>query len=259
MMKIFIIFFFLFSFGCRDYSEFKIDEFNRVSIAFDDSGIENVSNIEWKVGPGFKQTVSKGVLVKIRFPLLEKDNITELDKRNIDSWIVRVSKSNLNSRQVIGYVYIPLRITGTRVVTQRSQSFFNIYYAAASPSPRFENFMCPAFGHQKLIENIELEKGNVLNSNLIVSTADSVAISATVEKFGVRPVSFNAGPSLVGEYMIEISAYNAKKQIRMSNFMEVPGVIKIKSETEVPIKGCLNAQIPEKIDQQDSSRFKFGH
>jgi hypothetical protein len=110
-----------------------------------------------------------------------------------------------------------------------------VYYAAAFASERFRSFKCPAFGHNKKIDKMEIVGSNEEFSLSIGQTAPYSEKSQLVE---LTPSSFNAGHSTVGEYFVEIAAYDSKKKVIHSSFKRLPMHVSVTREDEVRIKSC---------------------
>jgi hypothetical protein len=250
----------------KEYSEFILRYNKSVYIIPKDTYVNSVEAITWKVGPAFKQRVSKGIRVKVQFPQLEKDHLKHLNReKKINAWLVRVHKSTLRGTKIIGYLYFPLVTPGSRAgdsVRTRQQEFgiFNIYYAAASLSSRFENFYCPAFKHQKVIGSAGLNKRKYSLRKLIVSSSENERVVGRVEKFGYVPSSLNGGMEMKGVYNLDIAFYNSNSNMKKSNYVPLREEIQVAGEYENYITGCTNFKIPPaKFDDGDRLRkFNFG-
>ena len=261
MNKIMVIFLLsIFLMSCQKYSTYIEDSDQMVSIIPSDTGIKNIDIIDWKVGPGFKQKVSKGVMVKVSFPHLRRDDIIKLNKnKKVDSWLLRVTRISTMKREVIGYLYASMLVPVMRGVVPNTTGYFCIYYAAAALSPRFENFHCPAFNHQKVINELSLEKRKFETSKIIISPHDRLGAKGRIHKFGLKPITLNGGMALEGRYTLEIAAYSQNEKSIKSRFVEFPEIIVVKSETDQSIKGCVNFRPSATKEEEDKiRRFKFG-
>ena len=176
--------------GCQKYSEFEKNAAGWIYITPQDFKIEKAEVVDWKVGPMFKETLSKGIRLYINFPLIKKQNMQELsEKRDINSWLVRINKESGGKKEILGQIYVPLTVpgnTGVRV-KQLKKGLVNIYYPAAAVSSRLENLKCPAFDHQLVIKELEVKSKAIPPGRLIISFAGKHFISGKVEEFSYNP------------------------------------------------------------------------
>lgn len=252
----FIILFYLFlASACSEYSDYSVDNFGVSSITPKDTHITEVEVKKWKVGPLRKQEVTKGVQVKFSLPYLKKDDLLQLiEKKGINSWIVRVSKRSPTGSRVISSFFIPLALPGdaeqARVrIKQVKNGFLNLFYAAASISPRFEKFQCPAFDHNKKIKNAKIVEDKSYIRRIVISTGEEAGVFGKVSSFGYRPQVINAGMELRGRYFIEIALYNTASKTKKSSFIQYPESVELSGEIDVPLTGCDDFKIPAHVDR----------
>lgn len=210
--------------------------------------------------------VSKGVEIRIRFPVLEKDHLEYLlNESDVNAWLVTVRKNTMTRSEVMERAYIPLIVPGTEKskittrIRQMKSGYIRIYYAAAAVSSRFADLSCPAFKHNKLISSVELEQTASQVSPIIFRPYRKDRVLQKVNEFNYRPEPVNGDVSLEGNYTVEIGLYNFKKKMLLSNSYRLPQIAKVLREKEVDIKGCTNFKIPDfKNDSQGIEDFKFG-
>lgn len=254
----------IFFVGCTKYSEYT--EKNGIVIIRPIShGAGEVKIIDWRVGPLRRQKVSKGIRMQVNFPLIERGHLQDLvDKRGVDSWLIRVRRRGPVGSDFLGWFYAPIIKAGRKAnspfrVRQVKAGFIHVYYAAAAVSTRFEGFMCPAFKHSKKIDNFEKVNSYALGKVLSVSPAEQKRVMAKIEPFSYRPFVINGGADLTGEYSLEFALFNFQDKKIMSNFVEVSERIKIAKEIRVTLKGCDSFVIPAPNEDSDKvKQFKFG-
>jgi hypothetical protein len=254
LKKVFLLLFFLIFSSCQKYSQFKEVD-GTITILPTVSKIEAINVVKWRVGPRRKQLVSKGIEIKIRFPVLSREHLDHLlEKSNVNAWLITVRKNNLVRSQVMERAYIPLVVPGTEKaryrarVRQMKNGYVTIFYADAAVSPRYANFACPAFRHNKLITEVALEETVAQNSPIILSPF----------KKDYQPEPVNGEKSLEGRYTIEIALYNSKTKTILSNSYRLSQYAKVLKEKEVPITGCDNFEIPRMKEGGGIKDFKFG-
>jgi len=243
--------------------EFKQLSGGQIMLTLPDLEIKNVEIIEWKVGPGYNQEVSKGLRFKMSMPMMNsRDLQSMLAIGTINSWMIRVTRKETFMNNVLGRMYMPLKTQKQKRAAfvgdvQVEEAFFEIYYAAASPSKRFERFNCPAFDHDKVIEKVDIRRsGGRAIPKLVSSPIVSIAEGGKVEEFGFRPALFNGGMSLAGEYNIEIALYDFEKKVRRSDFVAYPQTVIISAERSKQIKGCAKFNIPQR-NESSGSEFQM--
>jgi hypothetical protein len=227
--------------------------------------INKVEVIDWKVGAGFKQVVSKGLRFRVSLPILDSEDLDNMHKSTrTNGWIVRLTRRGSLRAKAIGRMYIPLvggRTGGRRPIfssgNQQEEAHFEVFYAAASPSKRFENFICPAFGHNLVIKEVDIIKLKEVSSKITPSSTMNRKVRGKCQKFSFRPALFNGGPKLAGRYKVEIAAYDYNKKVRRSSYVEFPEEVKVYKEVRKPIRGCSGFKIPKRKNRGGTGEFKF--
>ncbi|OFZ25759.1 MAG: hypothetical protein A2381_03310 [Bdellovibrionales bacterium RIFOXYB1_FULL_37_110] len=244
--------------SCKDYSTILVEK-NGANITIVNAEIDSAQVIRWKVGSLFKYTVSKGVLVKLELPQLRAEDIqTLMDNYEIDSWIVRVSKDFSGRRHVLGEIFMPLQSSALSRMSSNSAAFFAVYYSAAAPSPRFENFQCPAFNHRKLIGDVDIEDNGIGWQTLAVGHNEQGSRESQLQQFSLDPITLNGGSSLFGTYIVELATFSHRTRTQKSSYIEYPQKVVVSEENEVTVGGCENSDIPAKQpDKLDMKSFKF--
>lgn len=249
-------------FGCTKKATMERGE-HSARITDYESSVDRLDAIDWKVGMGLTaETVSKGFSARINLPVLKKEDIEFLYKKlEITAWLIRVKKiSGPASGRSIGYMYASLvrkdYRSGEISPSSLKNATFRVLYHAAYPSGRFQRFRCPAFGHNLMIDELDLIKESTYRPTVRAYAASSVG--AKVHKVEITQVPFSGGKSLRGEYAIEIALYNADKKIRMSDYVRIPEIIEIKKEKEKYLKECEDFKpTPTPSSKDKYKQFKF--
>ncbi len=257
--------FFIFFLSCAKKSEL-IKNGDVVIIRPENTSIEDLKAIEWKVGKYAKQEISKGLSFRVYFPFLKTEDLLFLVKeRKIDSWIFKITKVDRKGKEVIGRYYIPLVYPGRSKNAHRIKQIpfgvLKIYYAAASISSRLERSLCPVNGHNKLLKGFSVQKNFSVYSrpDLVLSKVGQKSIVGKVETYSYNPSSMNGGASLLGDYILEMALANSKEKKIYSNYFSLKEKIEIKLEAEEMIEGCENYEQPQKRESIDPiKKFRFG-
>lgn len=219
--------------------------------------------VPWHVGPKKDQKLSKGFRVSIRFPKLDLSALDDIINRfNVDSWLIVVKRKNLATSTIVGQVFIPISIPGRFSDSkfrrlQMENGFVSIYFAAAAISKRFESFPCPALGHNRLIDSIEVETVGEIEP-FYISVSELQRISGKVVEFGYDSTILNGGQSLQGDYTFEVALYNSESKNIMSNFVQSPDILKVTKERIIDITGCENFVIPPPDEEGNKwDQFKW--
>lgn len=259
-----LVFASLFTIACEKKSQYSVKD-GIASILPLNAGAESVNVVPWTVGILGKKKVAKGIGVKISFPILEHDDILDLiENRSINSWLVRVRRRYLGRTEVLGYLYVPLALPGSKDssvrIKQTKGGFFSIYYSAAAISSRFEKFDCPAFDHNLWIDEAVIFNEKSPDSMISTSPSEMEVISAKIEAFSYSPITLNGGSSLGGEYIIDLALFNYSTKRKYSNFLELDQKVRVAKEIPVSIDGCAGFQIPrkEEEEEEEDKKFKFG-
>src|SRR5690606_15712430 len=132
-------------------------------------------------------------------------------------------------------LYHPRHSSRTSSSTTATRVAVKIYYAAAYASERFRNFKCPAFGHNKRINDMDIVGGN---EEFEIHLGQASSYGEKPQLVELNPSSFNGGNSLVGEYWIEIAPYDSQNRLIHAPFKKIPSHLVIKSEDIVHVKSC---------------------
>lgn len=251
--------------SCSKKSELKKDMPGVMLLIPQGAGVESADPVSWAVGPDLRQNVHKGVRLVVRFPnITDEDLKFILKKSRADAWLVKVTKKGLDGRRTMGIIELPLypmnHLTGgsenePRAVTTAT---FNIFYADASPSIRFEKFNCPAFGTHKVLDDVTITRQDTQGrSTLSFSAMDEERLGEKILEFNYYSTVFNGGMELTGEYIVEIALYERDGKRRASSWLLLPEVVDVAGEHDKPIKGCNEFKIPPKKEKPSFEGFKF--
>lgn len=246
--------------SCSKHSELILDKNKVVGIRANEGTIFDGQVMEWKVGDFHSKTLSKGFLLKIALPKLGLDNITTiLEKTKVDSWLVKLLRHNPNGEEIIlGYIYLPFyhvnNLTGHRRIDVIESIYAKIYYASAAISSRLEGLKCPAMDHRKVIDEMETKKGK-LEREFYISYSNQFDDKPLATE--ILPNIFNGGSSLIGEYKVQIALYSFSTNVRYSEFVDLPGSVKITKEVEKPVEECNGVPVPAIEDNEKLKQFKF--
>ena len=249
----------LFQNSCNESQVLKTN--HGTIVKFNSVAVESIKEVSWKVGrKGKKKEVSKGFLVKISLPFLQKKDLSFLyETKRIDSWILKIERINPRwGRQLIGHFLIPIRVQTQKALrTSSSQSArFRIYYAAASTSSRFEQLPCPAFQHNLKITSLDFKNTDTPKKESFSLRRRSM-VGGRVEASGFVSIEFNGGTSLKGEYIVSLALFNSVSKALMTEYIPVRSVISVKMEKPVPIPSCTGFTIPEKTQKKDNPLKKI--
>ncbi len=265
-MKNFTLLFILFVLiGCSKKATLSKDKFNNYLISSNEVFVSDVAIEKWRVGPLRRQKLSKGIRIGVTFPQLDMGDLETLVREtNVDSYILRLKRRGVVGGRVIGHLYVPFLIRKGKTSSslrskQMTKGFFFVYYSAAALSARFENMSCPAFNHRYLIKEVELDKHRNQMITFNVSKSSVEKVIARVNPFDYKTV-FNGGPSLVGDYVIEMAFFNYEKKERKSSWIELPERVTVQNEFEQVVKGCASDNLPPPVEDTGDpvKRFKFG-
>jgi len=214
-----------------------------------------LNEVTWKVGRTLRDVVSRNVTAVIEMPNIdESDEEFLLKTYGVDAWLVRVTQITPASAKIeLGTLHVPFRgATKGRGGGMRVKSVsFSLTYAAAAMSERFRRFNCPAFSHDRRLDDYHIE-GEEKPIELVV-----VAGSPYNEKFKANelvPTTFNIGHTMVGEYVVEVALMNTHTKTFYSSFKELPFHIKVASEKSVSVEGCAGVHEEYEPAQDKSVR-----
>ena len=262
-----IIFLFFLLLSCSRYSETQIGK-SSATIYPKGVGGELVREKPWRVGALRRQKVSKGFTYNVLLPYLERDDIqTIVRKFKVDSWILRLRKKGLMKNELIGHISLPLFAPGfnqrplvkkEQRVSQMKKAILQIHYRSAAISSRLAELRCPSLGHNLRIEELKLSETEIPKLPITISSFQRKTVLARVDKYDYHYV-FDAGASIVGEYIAEIALYDSKKRITYTDWIPLPKSAVVSAERNIRIKGCENFKIPDPgSGPSPMDQFEFG-
>ena len=252
------------TFSCTDYAEVKKTSAGAF-VSPNNLEMKQYTIEKWRVGPLRKQLVSKGIRVDLGFPVLDRDDLDNLlVEYGVNAWLIKVRRRSYSVNSVLGYIYIPLVVPGIQKKSkyrrhQIKQGAFSIYYSAAAISKRFENFECPAFEHNRYLDEVEIDSRDISVDRLFTGRQTDEYVAAKVQKFSYSGNILNGGASLVGEYSVQVAMYNSETKRRKSNFVELKEILRIVDEKTRSLSGCEGFEIPIKdLDEGNKiEQFKW--
>lgn len=261
---VFFFVFIMFFQACSKKSELIIEKNKVVGIKTNTGGVYGADISAWKVGDFHAKTISKGMVLKIHLPQLERADLEKLlTESKVDSWLVKIVKvSSTFDKKNIGYIYAPFENINPNTKTVRLESpeaiYVRLYYSPAAFSNRFENLKCPAANFRKLISDFSVDSGH-LQRDFYISFSEQ--LEEKPSKTEIMPPVFDSGMEMVGDYQVEIALYSYKENYRWSEFVEAPGILKIKKEEIIDIPECNDVTpAPNSLESGEKARqFKFGH
>jgi hypothetical protein len=243
-----------------------VEEGNRTFVYADELKVKLIKEVPWKVGPYYKQKISRGIRIHVGIPQLKKDDMEKLYReKGIDSWLIRVKRRASTSSRTMGYFTVQFAFENQKShgeirFNQSNSASLGINYAASSLSTRLDNIPCPALDHRLKINNVEVVKSNTGRKKLFsVTLAETESIRAKVHPIAYSPVTVNGGMQLTGEYLAEAALYRIGKKERASSYVELDDYAKVGREETTVIRGCKGYRIPERSDKDDNliKKFKF--
>ena len=239
--------------GClvQKHSE-VLEKSGYIHIKPDPSHIDSPEVIDWQVGPLHRKTVTKGISFRVNFPRIPRDYFSRLiTDYKIDSWIVDVRRRTSGSTKSLQRFYVPivndtsLALGGSSYkVRPRKDIIARIYYADAAVSKRFEEFHCPALGHNLVIRDVDLLRRRPFGRSITIASKRGKPFNQKIHQYAGSRSVVNGGKSLTGEYSASIAFYNYKDRKIMSNFHDLKNVVRASSETHSVVQGCANFRIP---------------
>lgn len=259
MIKLLI--FLIFIISCSKDS--KIIEINdqRIKIEVSDLKFEEVDNVSWAVGRSKITVLSKGLQLLINLPSLSKEDLNLISKKyKFDSWIYEVYKNKNGYKQILNSFYIPFVKNRGEFSHSVEKNGVYLMYSSVYPSPSFEKFNCPAFGHDKFLESYDIEKSYGVESTqyLKISKFTSKRYNGAPEKAHYSLNKVNVGKYMKGEYVIRIALYDQENKKTVSNFISYTTKLNVYNETQRVVSGCTG--VKEKIPEikNPNGKFKFG-
>ena len=201
--------------------------------------VYQLNEIEWFVGKRKEEKITQSLTFIVSMPKVKEDDLDYLrEKKNIDAWIVRLISRKSGEERDLGSLYTlfkPQRAGRGHSGGPAASVTIKLYYAAAYASERFRNFKCPAFSHNKKVDRMSIEGENTPFELMVTAGAPYGERSQLID---LTPSSFNAGHSLIGDYYLEIAAYNSQKRIVYSPFKRIPMSVAVRSEEAINIQSC---------------------
>jgi hypothetical protein len=204
---------------------------------------------KWMVGKEREIEISKGFSFKVKIPKIKpKDALRLFNKSKANAWIFRVTKINRGSKNAIGHVLYDLENLGS--VTDSISIF--VYYHAAAMSSEFRRAKCPAFKHDKRIDDIDLVTTGTKPTQLFANRRTPYT-SSTMERPSFTPIIFSGDKSITGKYLIELALYNTKDKDLVSKWMSLNKMIVVESETDIRIASCNGVNTEDTINKRQSN------
>lgn len=201
--------------------------------------VPTMSEGTWKVGRIYRDTVSKSLNVVLALPSLEGDDIDHLQEAfGVDSWLVRIIQNNSQgSRIELITLFAPFRgVQKGRASSQPVKAIsFSLTYAAWAISERFRRFQCPAFSHDRRLDDWKLV-GEPELTEFPVAFAGNHNEKLTVSE--LVPTALNIGNTMVGHYYFEVALFSSSKKQIYSSFVRLPQHLQVISEKTVSVEGC---------------------
>lgn len=202
--------------------------------------VSHLNDIDWKVGLKKEYVVGQSITFIIDLPKMKERDLEVLTKhKGIDSWILRLIVTRGSESQDLGSLYAmfkPKRFSRTTSGNKATSSVsLKIYYAAAFASEKFRSFSCPAFSHNKKIKEMSIEGQN---EEFSLSLGQSLPYNEKSHLVELTPSAFNGGNSLLGNYHIEIAAYDSINKTIHSSFKRIPMYVSVQSEESINTDSC---------------------
>lgn len=202
--------------------------------------ITHLKEVEWAVGKRRAATVSQSFVFNVTMPKVHEEDLALLTKLyGVDAWILRLIVQRGSKGQDLGSLYAPFRpqrvIRGQSVDAPRHVSL-KVYYASAYASERFRAFHCPAFGHDRRLNDLTI-LGDANPFELVIGKVNPYGEKSQLTE--LHPSAFNAGHSLAGDYFLEIAAYDSRKKVILGDFKRLPLFIRVGEEKRVPLAECI--------------------
>ena len=201
--------------------------------------ISHVEDYAWHVGVRREATVTQSFSFIVSMPKLKKDDLEFLkNTKDVDGWIIRVIQVRSSESQDLGSLYTlfePKVVSRGISAGPATSVAIRIWYAAAYASERFRSLKCPAFGHDKLLKDIEI-KGPDEPFSIVIGQSSYYQEKSQLIQLSAS--SFNGGNSLLAEYHLEIAPYNSKKKMILGPFKRLPNYVEVVREESVNTKSC---------------------
>lgn len=228
----------LLSISCTKYSPVAKDAMG-LRVTGIQMSIDQLQDVEWIIGKKKEAKVSQSFVFTLGMPQVNEDDLEFITKtKGIDAWIVRLIVQRGSESQDLGSLYAPFKprriLRGQSAGAAKNVSL-KIYYAAAYPSERFRGFICPAFGHDRKLDDLK-----VLGENapFDLTLEQETAYGEKSQLIELTPSSFNAGNTLSGQYFLEIAGYDSTEKTIHGGFKRLPLSILVGEEKRVPVPSC---------------------
>jgi hypothetical protein len=227
--------------GCRNESPL-LEQNGRLFIKGAEVKIDNLNETNWQVGrPRRRSTVTQNFVFTITLPYLEESaKKTLYEKYGLDGWVLKITHRYGSQEVILGHVYAPMAGMKHRrlqdiEINQTKSVAIKISYAASYISERFRAFDCPAFGHNRKLNDINVQ-GTYSPMDIEVRYPSGFYIKPEIAE--LTPSNFNAGNSLTGDYTFELALYSLKNRAIATAFIPIKQSIKVGLEERVDVNGC---------------------
>lgn len=228
----------LLCYSCTRYSEVSRDAIG-VHIEPVQMEISHLNEIEWHVGMKKEEKITQSFTFIVDMPKIRQDDLNYLEEnRSVDAWILRLIVNRGSETQDLGSLYTlfnPRKIARGAQAGAASSVTLKVFYAAAYASERFRAFKCPAFSHNKKISSMSIAG---TNENFSLTLSQAITYNEKSHLVELTPSAFNGGNSLVGDYYVEIAAYDSKKKLIHSAFKRLPMHITVAREDSISVPSC---------------------
>lgn len=228
----------LLCYSCTRYAEVSRDAIG-VHIEPVQMEISHLNEIEWNVGMKKEEKITQSFTFIVDMPKIRQDDLNYLEEnRNVDAWILRLIVNRGSETQDLGSLYTlfnPRKVARGAQAGAASSVTLKVFYAAAYASERFRSFKCPALGHNKKISSMKISGSN---DDFSLTLSQALPYNEKSHLVELTPSAFNGGNSLMGEYYVEIAAYDSKKKLIHSAFKRLPMNITVSGEDSVRVKSC---------------------
>lgn len=226
-----------------------------------DIGLNNLTELDWKVGTDRSKLVSMGLRFDLKLSSVnEKTADILFQKHKADSWIFKVIHyTRTGYKNELGSFYV--EFIGNYQGRMRFQDVkfasFKVFYAAAAMSEDFRRFTCPAFNHRKKISQIKYDKNLEGNKDIYINSAPE-RFDAKTEKIFLVPPMYNGGNSLEGSYEVSYALYDSASRKVLSSWSRIDQLVQVVKENFVKIPECQGVKEENKPRDQREFKFKFG-
>jgi hypothetical protein len=225
-------------FSCTKYAEVSRDAMG-IQIVPVTMEVSHLNEVEWHVGMKKEETITQSFTFIVDMPSIRQNDLDYLaEHRNVDAWIVRLIVNRGSENQDLGSLYTlfrPKKIGRGSISGAASSVSLKVFYAAAFASERFRSFKCPAFSHNKKLSAFEISGKN---EEFSLSFGQAIPYNEKAQLVELTPSAFNGGNSLIGEYYLEIAAYDSKNKMIHSSFKRIPMHIIVSREESIRVKTC---------------------